>query len=217
MYQYQHFMALSIAVRILCSNQKDLYHYAHSLLTYFVENFEVFYGRENLSYNVHNLIHLLADVQKFGPLDNFSAFQYETALFKLKTKLRQSHKPLQQIHNRICESYQNISSSFPVTSNFSLEKFVVRDGYSTFKYIHVKNFTLSIDPPDNICVLDNINSFEIIRTQRSGLDIFLHGKEYLNKTFFIEKPDVSKLHILLVSSEHFICDYFHSKNFSKIY
>lgn len=31
-------------------------------------------------YNVHSLIHLTADVDRFGPLDAFSAFKYENFL-----------------------------------------------------------------------------------------------------------------------------------------
>ena len=29
-----------------------------------------------LVYNVHNLIHLVDDVEKFGPLDTFSAYSF---------------------------------------------------------------------------------------------------------------------------------------------
>ena len=101
---YNHFTSLSVATRILCSAQYNQhYDYAHELLCYFVKKFSQLYGKCNLSYNVHNLIHIVNDVKKFGPLDSFSAFKFENYLYKLKNQLRVSKSPLEQIHNRILE------------------------------------------------------------------------------------------------------------------
>ena len=60
----------------------------------------------NIFLDVHGLIHLVQDVKKFGPLDNFSAFKYENFLQTLKKLLRKHDKPLQQICRRYIE-YEN--------------------------------------------------------------------------------------------------------------
>lgn len=67
---YNHFLCLSIAIRILTDPQMCMTYnaYAHSLLLWFVSNYGDMYGIEYLSHNVHNLLHLAKDVQMFGQL-----------------------------------------------------------------------------------------------------------------------------------------------------
>lgn len=55
-----------------------------------------------MTFNVHGLLHLANDSAKYGPLETFSAWLFESYLGKLKRKLRISH-PLSQICNRIAE------------------------------------------------------------------------------------------------------------------
>lgn len=57
-----------------------------------------------VSYNIHNLIHLTADAEIFGVLNNFSAFQFENYLQQLKKLIRKASHPLQQL----CRRYQEI-------------------------------------------------------------------------------------------------------------
>ena len=64
-----------------------------------------------LGYNIHNLIHISADVERFGPLDSFSAFPFESFLGHLKNWFetralpqiirRVSEKILQRKHNTL--------------------------------------------------------------------------------------------------------------------
>ena len=79
---YQNFMDLSVAVRILlCTSLLKHYTgYASQLLRYFVQTFEELYGRDQLVYNVHSLIHLADDEKHYGALDNCSSFKYENYL-----------------------------------------------------------------------------------------------------------------------------------------
>lgn len=58
--------------------------FAENLLLYFVYNFQKIYGCGNVTYNVHNSIHLSKDVQKFGPLDFYSAFPFKNYICSLK-------------------------------------------------------------------------------------------------------------------------------------
>lgn len=97
--KYVHFLSLHAAIRILCgkSYRIVLNSYAQLLLENFVKPFSNLYGEENLSYNVHNIA---SDVQIFEILDNVSSFPFENFLQKIKSKMKTSQKPLQQITNR---------------------------------------------------------------------------------------------------------------------
>jgi len=67
--------------------------YAESLLKLFVQHAERLYGRDCLIYNMHSLIHLVADVRKYGSLDNISAFPFENKLKSMKRIVRKPQFP----------------------------------------------------------------------------------------------------------------------------
>jgi len=71
---YNHFLVLSIAMRILLSNKsnQEYLYYAQDLLKYFVDTFKNIYGINFVSHNVHALVHLAQDALKHGPLDYIS-------------------------------------------------------------------------------------------------------------------------------------------------
>ena len=46
------------------------YDFVEQLLEVFVANFSNIYGRKTISYNIHSLLHIVDDAQKFGPLTN---------------------------------------------------------------------------------------------------------------------------------------------------
>jgi len=102
---FSHFMLLSASIRILASPHfcGKFNNYAHQLLVSFVEQAKEIYGPEFIVYNVHSLIHLPADVQRFGPLDAFSAFPFENQLKSLKRLVRKTSQPLPQIIRRVTE------------------------------------------------------------------------------------------------------------------
>jgi len=92
---FNHFMTLSIAMVILLSkNMNEYINYARNVLHYFVKNFEIIYGKHLVSHNVHGLLNIADDYEKFGSLDNISAF---TFMKNIKKKLRKRDLPLQQV------------------------------------------------------------------------------------------------------------------------
>lgn len=67
---YQHFLCLHVAITILidpilCADVAHL-NVAEELLIHFVEDFENLYGRENVTHNIHNLLHIVIDVKLYG-------------------------------------------------------------------------------------------------------------------------------------------------------
>lgn len=105
---FKHFMTFSTALCILVSPHLATFHsrYAHDLLTFFVDHGAVLYGPKFHVYNVHSLLHLVADVNTFGCLDNFSAFPFESKLYQIKRQVRSGKSPLVEIANRLEERSQ---------------------------------------------------------------------------------------------------------------
>lgn len=96
---YEHFLKLSIAVSILASPRlcRVELALAETLLREFVRDAEDLYVEGVYVYNVHSLVHLPADVQKFGHLDSFSAFRFENFLGQLKRELKSPNLPCSRL------------------------------------------------------------------------------------------------------------------------
>uniref|UniRef100_A0A4Y0BLK2 Transposase domain-containing protein n=2 Tax=Anopheles funestus TaxID=62324 RepID=A0A4Y0BLK2_ANOFN len=82
---YHHFKLFFMAVTLLSSNYyKQYWDFAGKLLNQFVEDFSVIYGRGYLTSNFHNLVHVAADVKRFGPLPTISSYPFENKLQHIK-------------------------------------------------------------------------------------------------------------------------------------
>ncbi|XP_061716895.1 uncharacterized protein LOC133524769 [Cydia pomonella] len=82
---YNHFMHLFCAITI-CSNDSyfHLLRIAEEMLKHFVEQFKTIYGKDYITSNIHNLLHLVDEVKKFGILQNFNAYCFENKLYSIK-------------------------------------------------------------------------------------------------------------------------------------
>ena len=77
--------------------------HAHALLVRFVEHDVSVYGPEFLTYNLHGLVHFIADAKRFGTLNNVSSFPFENYLSLLKKLIRKSNLQLHQVLRRFSE------------------------------------------------------------------------------------------------------------------
>lgn len=139
---YKHFLLLFVGIFCLscnffCNRYND---YAHQILCQFVQQFGELYGEDMLVSNVHGLVHLAKDVKKFGPLDNFSAFVFESFLGNLKRLIRRPTLPLQQVIRRISESKGNI---------FDPTVHIASDETGIFRKVH-ENGIIPINLKDRI-------------------------------------------------------------------
>lgn len=105
---YDNFLCLHSARSILANAELCRQHteYAGALLRHFVGGFKKMYGEEQVSYNIHCLIHLADDVKVHGAVDDFSAFPSENNMRHVKKDLRKHGRPLQQLRNRMLERLQ---------------------------------------------------------------------------------------------------------------
>ncbi|KAB0790335.1 hypothetical protein PPYR_15329 [Photinus pyralis] len=108
---YKNILKLHVASSILvspnlCSDQ-NYQETAKELLYSFVKQSKKLYGADFISHNVHCLLHLVDDTNRFGPLDNFSAFPFENYMKTLKRMVRKTHQPLQQVVRRSQESWHS--------------------------------------------------------------------------------------------------------------
>lgn len=194
---YSHFVCLSVAIRMLTDSQLcyKANAYANSLLLWFVTNFGNVYGDEYLSYNVHNLIHLANDVQNFGSLDNFSCFKFENHMQKIKKKIKNSGKPLQELANRISEELQ-----IPIQPcNMVQYPISVYSKNNKICYIQFQNFKISKKEQDNCAVLYNNDIVFVSNIFENNSNLFIRAKRFSNRKCLFDTPCASeKIGIIVI-------------------
>ena len=125
--RYQHFMALSVAMRILLTEDDDTRnHYlpfARQLLQYFVQSCPELYEHKFVSYNIHCLLHLVDDCELYGiSLNKMSAFPFESHLHYLKRKILGSKNKLVQLCKHLVEENQPRGKAILHTRKISIRK-----------------------------------------------------------------------------------------------
>lgn len=94
---FDNFMSLSIAMTILLGeNYKNKWDYAKQLIHYFVQSFQTIYGAHFVSHNVHGLLQIADEYERFGPLDSCSCFPFKNFKNHLKKALGKTDKLSQQ-------------------------------------------------------------------------------------------------------------------------
>lgn len=104
---YQHFLILSICIRILScevyTNSRKMKSVVNDLIKQYLESYKDLYGIDSINNNVHDLCHVLNDIELFGSLKNISAYPFESTLYTIKNMLRSNSRPLEQASNRIIQ------------------------------------------------------------------------------------------------------------------
>ena len=200
----KHLLAFHFAIRILVSPHyvASLIEYARILIRYFVVHFSTLYGVQNVSYNVHGLLHLADDVQKFGPLDKFSAFKFENKLQEIKKLIRKHDKHLQQLVRRITENFYTNSPSIQFCqptlilnepkrySDCVVYPVGLRDPSYSCATIH--GFKITTKRPNNCVTMNNgdICIVDFIATNENN-EPFFYGRKFREVGPFYTKPQPS--------------------------
>jgi len=146
---YENFLCLSVAMTIFLSpNLSHLSNLAKSLMIDFVKDFGSLYGVHFISHNVHGLIHLIDDYEKFGCLDQIICFKFENYMGQLKKMVRKQDKPLQQVINRYNERCLKLDKNMNEDNKIK----------PIFKMIHKEGPLLNVtsSPQYRVLVLDKL-------------------------------------------------------------
>lgn len=101
---YQHFLRLTCAARICYSEAHKLYiGIAKDWFDTYIEEYMNIYGSHSIGSNLHNLTHVVDDVQRFGCLMDTSTYPFENRLQFLKSRVKQNNLALEQITRRLVE------------------------------------------------------------------------------------------------------------------
>ena len=167
---YRTFLTLHIAIRILNSESLHmntaLLSYAGDLLENFVKNFQNIFGLQFCGFNVHNLLHLVEDVKRFGSLDSYSCFKFENYYSIFRKKIMPCGNHLAQFANRLHETHKIICRDFE-KSFPKLTKPCDRKNDNSpllglfYKELRLVNFAISITENDNCLILKD-NSYCIV-------------------------------------------------------
>lgn len=189
MSEYKNFLALHVAMRI-CNDRKlhNKLEIARELFIYFVKSFRELYGEKYMSYNIHNLLHIVDDVLRYGVLENFSAYPFESSLGKLKKKIRHGNKMLEQVINRILEGW-DIQSKVPHIQSPILKKMSFKDENETrYLFIQTNNFLLKFDQKNCYYMDDSSEILKLECIKKINNNIIICGRKFLKKFDLYKTP-----------------------------
>lgn len=144
---FDHFLHYYCAITI-CSrkDQTKNLNVARNLLNDFLEGVKKIYGQQLFTSNMHNLSHIVDDVERLGPLSTFSAYPFENRLSSSKRLVRSGNLPLSQVATRICELQSNITLNCSTYAE---------------KTVELKNLVKNVDSIENLLVLCDTDKNEI--------------------------------------------------------
>ena len=179
---YDHFCLLVVAMRILCNENSSpsSVRFARDCLRTFVSESEHIYGKSFYVYNVHSLIHLADDYERFGNLDSISCFPFESFMQKVKRYVRRPGGELAQVAKRVAEEElwtENVKNSFDFVK-LKDERYTGRIGDFTghnlrhYRQVSVFGKTIKVDSNDD--AVQTKDGFGIVKNIfRSGDHVYL--------------------------------------------
>lgn len=204
--EYELFLKLFCAVTISsCKKYKPYLSLARTLYLEYIEGYINCYGLETITSNIHNLSHVIDDIETFGDLSTISAYEFENALHQIKVLLKQCNKPLEQVVRRLCE-IDSRAQPISLTNIFCPEvklEFVCANSPNNiaFKRIMFKpNTSLSSDIKNQWFLLENntIAKFECAYKIENRYSIRARPLNDNSKQNFFTRPfNSSHLNIFL--------------------
>lgn len=197
---YEHFLLVFCGVTI-CSSElyKSDLELADKLFKEYVELYLTINGEDSITSNIHNVIHIVDDVKKFGILQNISAYPFENELYKIKNLLRSGNKPLAQVAKRLSEK-SSVESRKPEAKYPKLYNETTFENYSSKKCFAKIQVTESIsfknDEKNKWFLTKNDEIVEFLFSFVEDHTIYLYGKSLRRLFNFFTTPfDSSHLSI----------------------
>lgn len=169
---YEHFMKFFVAYRLILGENGVVspanLAKAQELFEKFVADFENLYGANNITPNVHAALHLCKIVEKFGPINEYSAYKFENYYQLLRKWIRKPEDLEKQVYNRW---YQN--------------KGLIKTRQESNKF---GSTVLNKKPKDSCIMLNDGSIFVITDKKRTQHGFAYKGKKYLACENFFEAP-----------------------------
>ena len=196
---YEHFLFFHVAVRLLSRHStcqiSGVYSWARALLSQFVKQSRSILGPHFISSNVHYLIHLVDDVENFGPLPSWSGYWAENYLQMLKSLVKTKRLMLEQAVKRLHEidkhsiSEKKASNVNSVSKEHSEGPLCQGALGKQYKKLKCFNFEIHTKEPNDIVFLENSQVLcvkNIVKNDQN--QIFLIGKMYLAYDDYFVSP-----------------------------
>ncbi|CAB3370425.1 Hypothetical predicted protein [Cloeon dipterum] len=200
---YENFLNLSLAIRILCSEDlvksESWLMRAEKLLYSFVYFIKHEIGARQVVRVVHGLLHLVEDARVYGALDKFSAFYFESFLGNLgkmvpgpKDKLRQMvNRYLEEENVAIKRSLAKIGSTLVLGKKCSKQPappFLSRRDENHFEFITYRGLYLATTYPNNVIITKGGNIVKIVHILAEDRKVRLVGNEFVTKDDLFDTP-----------------------------
>lgn len=211
---FLNFITLHVALTILSSPRlhNKFIDSADAFLKYFVDTFEILYGKQNISHNFHSIRHACIHSKKFGTLDGFSAWCFENYMQSILKLLRKQEKPLEQIVLRKLEHDESNLTITRTDVQIIGEPYCVSEHWngpllnitnvSQYEKIIFPHYTLSIFSPNNCCVLKDGTVIIVENILMANGNTFVTGRKFNKISDFYTQPCLSTdLGICLVSTD----------------
>uniref|UniRef100_A0A1B0DGN6 Transposase domain-containing protein n=1 Tax=Phlebotomus papatasi TaxID=29031 RepID=A0A1B0DGN6_PHLPP len=203
---YSHFLLLFCATTIYSTNYYSRYvNVAGKMIEAFIQMYIKIYGLDSIGPNVHNLSHILEDVQRFGELPSFSSYPFESFLHQLKQLIRTGNSQLAQIATRLGEKAQ-INSAHSTLNDCELPKLKykvneyheLQNCHGSYLMLEIrKDFQMKSDEKNKWAMSENGQIFRMINATMCNDEIKIYGEVMSGvRTDFFDKPiKSSTLHV----------------------
>lgn len=186
---YEHFLAFFCAVTICSSKQHFKYlNLAEVLLDHYVEYYRDYYGEDYISSNVHNLLHVVDEVRRFGELSSFSTYPFESRLYEIKNLLRNGNRPLAQVAKRITEMTYAETEHLLTSPTSSKCPSLSKKSGSNFLKIDFQNFILSAETSDKWFLTGDGQIVEMLYAIEENSQILIQGRSLQELQAYFQTP-----------------------------
>nr|XP_049462163.1 uncharacterized protein LOC125906601 [Anopheles coluzzii] len=170
-YQYEgsfnHFFMLFSAITIFSSRAHQQYwSLAKIMLDEFFRHFGKYYGRSNITSNVHNLQHVAHEVEKLGPLDLYSAYDYENNLRFIKQDVKSGTNIVEQVAGRLTERSQVVKAK-------NIAKLIYPRLRPNGRFFITEDFSLHTQFQNQWFLTEERNIIKFVKAKKDACDSFI--------------------------------------------
>lgn len=188
----------------------------------FVGECQINYGEEEITFNLHSLLHLPISVQQSGPLWSTSTFPYESGIFKIKQQVRGPNCIDQQVATKYVELNAFKNKFYNLTDNeecrlfisnlYSYKNLSAKSARKTRNHITLIGKEEIIENTSNYCKNLNITNYKpIIENRNVGYAynrcIFNTNVYHSTKYTRACKTDDTVIHLYEVNQFVVICNF----------